>query len=304
MPGDGEQAPKVRPDPENHFHLLEVVAPFHIYIFNISADFGDRWIDTFFYRKLWLQNADFSRSTAKSPHPVASTLFKTAPLDVEHPVQALPDVESPISPVTSLFNTNADTEHKQHVPHLICKTYSICEKSIYLRSPDQSHAPIVQSHENARRASFQGALHTEFELRLPASAPHARHSLDSPTNVGRAFTLPGYIKPLPARISLDDENFLAKKGALSIPDKELRDQLLRSYLEYVHPFMPLLDLNGFLEAIECDGSTSRVSLLLLQAVMFAGSAFVDVSYLRAAGYDSRKLARKELFRRTKVSRLE
>lgn len=114
--------------------------------------------------------------------------------------------------------------------------------------------------------------------------------------------LPRFIKPLPSKIGPEETSYLEKKGALSVPKGTLRSETLRAYIEYVHPYMPLLDLHDFLTVIDrADGSKGKVSLILFQAVMFAGSAFVDMSHLRAAGYATRKEARKDFFQKTRVS---
>lgn len=114
--------------------------------------------------------------------------------------------------------------------------------------------------------------------------------------------LPQFIKPLPAKIGPEEISYLEKKGALSVPKGLLRSEMLRAYVEFVHPYMPLLDLHDFLMVIDrADGSNGKVSLILFQAVMFAGSAFVDMTHLRAAGYATRKEARKDFFQKTRVS---
>jgi hypothetical protein len=113
--------------------------------------------------------------------------------------------------------------------------------------------------------------------------------------------LPRFIKPLPAKIGPDEISYLERKGALTVPRGTLRSEMLRAYVEFVHPYMPLLDLHDFLSMIDsADGSKGKVSLILFQAVMFAGSAFVDMQYLRAAGYATRKEARKDFFQKTRV----
>ncbi|KAK8215932.1 cutinase transcription factor 1 alpha [Phyllosticta capitalensis] len=113
--------------------------------------------------------------------------------------------------------------------------------------------------------------------------------------------LPLYIKPLPPRIGPDEIAYLEKKGALTIPNPELKTELLRAYVEFVHPFMPLIDLHEFLIAVDSlEGSHGKISLILFQAVMFAGSAFADMSYLRKAGYSNRKEARKDFFQKTRL----
>lgn len=119
-----------------------------------------------------------------------------------------------------------------------------------------------------------------------------------------AAELPLFIKPLPAKIGPDEVAYLEKKGALTVPKGTLRSEMLRAYIEFVHPYMPLLDLHDFLMMIDrADGSLGKVSLILFQAVMFAGSAFIDMHHLRTAGYSTRKEARKDFFQKTRVSKI-
>jgi hypothetical protein len=114
--------------------------------------------------------------------------------------------------------------------------------------------------------------------------------------------LPEYLKPLPQRMTSVDIDYLFAKGALSLPEDPVRNALLQSYLEYVHPYMPLLEVYNLLQIInDGTGATGRISLLLFQAIMFAGTAFVDMEYLRAAGYSNRKAARKAFFQKARVS---
>ena len=113
--------------------------------------------------------------------------------------------------------------------------------------------------------------------------------------------LPEYLKPLPQRMTSVDIDYLFAKGALSLPDIPIRNALIRSYIEYVHPYMPLIEVHDVLQIInDGDGSSGRISLLLFQAIMFAGTAFVDMEYLRSAGYSNRKAARKAFFQKARV----
>jgi hypothetical protein len=114
--------------------------------------------------------------------------------------------------------------------------------------------------------------------------------------------LPEYLKPLPQRMTSVDIDYLFAKGALSLPEASIRNALLRSYLEYVHPYMPLIEVHEVLQIInDGTGETGRISLLLFQAIMFAGTAFVDMEYLRAAGYSNRRAARKAFFQKARVN---
>lgn len=113
---------------------------------------------------------------------------------------------------------------------------------------------------------------------------------------------PAFLRPLPNKIAPEDVEYLKIKGALSVPTLPLQNALLQAYVEYVHPYMPLMDLNSFLGVISSrDGQNGQTSLFLYQAVMFAASAFVDMKYLREGGYTTRKAARKSFFQKTRVS---
>ena len=114
--------------------------------------------------------------------------------------------------------------------------------------------------------------------------------------------LPAFIKPLPAKIASEDVKYLHTKGALTLPSMPLQNALLRAYVEYVHPYMPLLELHDFLNMINApDGRMGQVSLFLYQAVMFSATAFVKSKYLSEAGFASRKAARKAFFTKARVS---
>ena len=115
--------------------------------------------------------------------------------------------------------------------------------------------------------------------------------------------LPHYLAPIPDRLPSEEVDYLVKKGSFDIPDLEFRNALLRSYIDFVHPLMPLIDLEPLLISLEdSEGRSGQVSLLLFQACMFAGSAHVDIKPLRRLGFLTRKAARKALYQKVKVSR--
>lgn len=155
-----------------------------------------------------------------------------------------------------------------------------------------SHTPSSDYLLNklATHASVTGDLRAT-RLHSPA-APRYRTS---------GTLLPPYLKPLPKRMTSDDISYLYKKGALTTPDISFRNELLRSYIEHVHPYMPLLDLHEFLRIIDQgDGINGKASLIVFQAVMFAGAAFVDMVHLSNAGYSTRKAARKSFYQKARV----
>jgi len=61
-----------------------------------------------------------------------------------------------------------------------------------------------------------------------------------------------------------------------------------------------VDLKDLLTTIERNQASDNISLLLFQAVMFAGTAYIDMRYLVAQGYVTRKAARKAFFQKVKL----
>lgn len=113
--------------------------------------------------------------------------------------------------------------------------------------------------------------------------------------------LPPYITPFRGALEPEVLYLLYRRGAVSLPQRDFRENLLRAYVCYVHPFLPLLDLEGFISAIENEDGSRTVSLILFQAVMFAGSTFVDVNVLEKEGFKSHKDARETFFNKVRVS---
>jgi hypothetical protein len=115
-----------------------------------------------------------------------------------------------------------------------------------------------------------------------------------------AVHLPSYLAGLPDRLHRDDVEYLRRSGALDLPSDTLRNELLKSYLLWIHPHMPILGLHEFLSAVAGNNESHRIGLLLFHAVLFAASAFVDVCHIRAEGYPSRSVFRESLSRKVKV----
>ncbi|KAF4963729.1 hypothetical protein FSARC_8277 [Fusarium sarcochroum] len=147
--------------------------------------------------------------------------------------------------------------------------------------------------------------------RLASQEPgFAQHLLYKPVPVSvparvspyPTFTaLPGYVKPLTTHITADDLAYLEINGALTLPSRKCQEQLIWCFFEYVYPLMPIVDLDTFAQALESPGgSPGGISLLLLQAVLFAGSAHIKLEQLRDAGFSTSEEARKVLFRRAQL----
>lgn len=214
-------------------------------------------------------------------------------------IQGLPDVVP-----TSPSQNSVDVDHGQHMPHLLCSYLGGNEpRASPLTSPfpDQSQANRIGSDGQYRRRMAPNPA-VPSTMPLANATLQIQQLLDPNFNSSRSANsyLPDYIRGLPTRLQKEDIDYLAAKGALTIPDVTLRNELIKAYIHYVHTYMPLLDLEEFLQTIVQNDGIHRISLLLFQAVMFAGMAFVDMKHLHAAGYQSRKSARKIFFQRARL----
>lgn len=197
-----------------------------------------------------------------------------------------------------------------------------------------SYAPLIQHYTNTRVGVPLATLEMQMET------DHGPHKgLDSLTTTGMAT--PMMMIPSPAAtesasdstatpesdrvfsalnndlldsLGLEDFQFLVRKGAVQIPDRRAMTQLIRAYIMYVHPWLPGLDLR-LLSMCVSNGDTgadvsqqppsptpSRISILLLQAVLFAGASACDWAVLATLGYSSRRKARRAMYERVRVSR--
>lgn len=112
-------------------------------------------------------------------------------------------------------------------------------------------------------------------------------------------------KPISAHIKEDELAYLTESNALEIPHHPLRVKLVQSFTQNIYSEMPVFDLDLVSDLVLGDvqpqvGKSEKISFLLFQAIMLAGLEFVDMNYLREAGYTSRAAAQVSLFRRVKV----
>lgn len=114
------------------------------------------------------------------------------------------------------------------------------------------------------------------------------------------FRFPPYIMSLEDRLSRERITYLERKGALTLPPENLRNEFLRCYAEFIHPLSPIIDLNDIFNVLDGKGEGRAISLLLFQAIMFAGSAGADIRLLKVAGYETHRHARADLFLKARL----
>ncbi|KFY43046.1 hypothetical protein V494_02120 [Pseudogymnoascus sp. VKM F-4513 (FW-928)] len=107
-----------------------------------------------------------------------------------------------------------------------------------------------------------------------------------------------FLVPMPSIKSLlpEDINYLAAKGAFTLPPHHVREALIRCYFHHVHPFSPILDANAFL----LDYEKGRMSLLLLWSMFIAAASFIDESLLTEDFYPSRTALKRATYQRAKA----
>ncbi|KAI1466409.1 transcription factor CTF1 [Daldinia caldariorum] len=228
---------------------------------------------------------------AKPANPVA---IASAAAPLHHSKDA---TQSPASgnDVTSSGGV-LDSGLESHVPHLLYQRSGLRPDLVLLSTLQASNNgsrypsiwPNPNTCQNSSSAAGTGALRTAQFL----------SSLEEPD---ASSQLPAFIRPLPAKIAPEDVSYLHTKGALTLPSLSLQNALLTAYVEYVHPYMPLIELHDFLSMVNArDGLYGQTSLFLYHSVMFAATAFVDAKYLKDAGYASRKAARREFFYKARL----
>ncbi|RYP73253.1 hypothetical protein DL771_003682 [Monosporascus sp. 5C6A] len=252
-------------------------------------------------RKKNLFGSSLSSNTAlqsAETHPIQLKAKAIAPVNITAaPLRRLSEV--------SQFSNNSNDGNGQtglpdggglegHVPHMIYQRSGglqldpLMLAKLQTRHNASRYPSIWPSPRTDRRGSVSGDVRTAQFLNTLEEPDASSH-------------LPAFIRPLPAKIATEDVAYLNTKGALTLPTIPLQNALLRCFVEYVHPYMPLIDLNEFLTAVNArDGLCGQVSLFLYQAIMFSATAFVDSKFLKDAGYSSRKAARKASFYKARL----
>ncbi|KAI9871346.1 MAG: hypothetical protein M1830_003011 [Pleopsidium flavum] len=95
---------------------------------------------------------------------------------------------------------------------------------------------------------------------------------------------------------LEERKLLQRKGAFTLPEKNVRDQLLRTYFDCVHPSFPILDRPEFIRL----NVNNHLSLLILQSVYFVAATHCEESLILEAGFRTRHSARLTFYKRAKA----
>ncbi|KAK4195611.1 putative feruloyl esterase C [Triangularia verruculosa] len=184
-------------------------------------------------------------------------------------------------------------ETTQHAPDATGSPLSGSSSNASNHSPTYRQSPINILDDNILNG-YRGRLHS------PAV------SSSSPKPASLLPDLPSYLHCDLSHVSNEDISLLQRKGCFTFPKKDLLDDLLKCYFDYVHPHVPFLDEQEFWETyLDRDPQSQHfhhtdgyhISLILFQAVLFAATPCAPLSVLRRAGYISRRVARRVAFDR-------
>jgi hypothetical protein len=182
--------------------------------------------------------------------------------------------------------------------------------------PANSITPIQTTANPIPTASSRTISSIQLQAPL-ASAPPSTCSSPSHHPGASLPILPRIFTDLPRHLDLPDLSYLQSRDALALPSEAMQVELLRAYIEFVHGSMPILDLEEFLSIVKYgyggldeqkgkgtdreNENRTQISLLLFQAVMFAGIGYVSMRVLRDTGYINRESAKRIFFNRVRVS---
>jgi hypothetical protein len=196
-------------------------------------------------------------------------------------IAALPEL---VSPPTTAINFSPQTNCQEvvgviHSPHNI-----------------ENHFP-----------DFTSGLLKDGDLTTQTGVPSPATTLENSTTLGDVETspignsvLPNFIAPIKSGRCSQHWAFLHSQGAFDVLQEKLRNVIITSYVHFVHPQLPVVDIHELLQALATNGRDGKISILLLQAVLLSGSSFVEMEYLREACYESRMALRKELADRVRL----
>jgi hypothetical protein len=119
------------------------------------------------------------------------------------------------------------------------------------------------------------------------------------------LSLPGFIDIASAHWRSSTGRIVSTAGfehGLVVPPPALRKAILQAFVDFVYPQLPIVNVQDLVTEIDGAGDegTGKVSLLLYQAVMFAGIAYVPHHRLLEYGFHTHHLARREYFRRAEA----
>lgn len=122
---------------------------------------------------------------------------------------------------------------------------------------------------------------------------------DAPTGPTQALdlgsvdvSLPAFIEPFRSGLDSLSIECLRKHRAFDFPTDTRRIELIRCYLKFLYPILPVVEPTVLVGTIREDPSDEKISLLLFWAILSSAMAYIDLPYLKDCVYSDRHSGRK------------
>ncbi|KAH0496009.1 hypothetical protein TgHK011_009530 [Trichoderma gracile] len=165
-------------------------------------------------------------------------------------------------------------------------------------------SPCINLDAFSPRTAFTiTKLHTGSEGAGKPSACAALTDQTKPTLDGVIYsnfeTMPFIRPPDLSHLSALDIRFMQLNGCFDLPHMPILNEFVRIYFLHVHPIIPLLDEGEFWDSYSCTNG-KRISLLVLQAIIFAACAFIPGAIAEATGFDCPRAATAAFYKKAKI----
>lgn len=173
---------------------------------------------------------------------------------------------------------------------------------LFARLVDSPQTPSDLSRRSDNQILYLGESYNLSYVIRDLSSPAGPSADRGPAVSQLHFLIPENIEvrarnvPRDLHFETEEKESLRRNGALSKPSKAVSNELVKTFFRWTYPVFPILDRAEFLKLYE-DGTGS---LLVLQAVFFAGATHCDISVIRLAGFETRNAARLTFYRRAKA----
>lgn len=124
--------------------------------------------------------------------------------------------------------------------------------------------------------------------------------LYDPTDPAYAFLQTPKVKT----ILPQDLEFLYNQGCFVVPQRHVLDEFIHKYFSFIHPILPILNEADFWalynQKTSPDTCYDRLSILVLQGVLFTSSTFLSEEAIKSLGFKTTQDAKYTFYRRAKL----
>ncbi|KAF7557698.1 hypothetical protein G7Z17_g390 [Cylindrodendrum hubeiense] len=114
---------------------------------------------------------------------------------------------------------------------------------------------------------------------------------------------PNQPAPKTQTILPQDLEFLNKQGCFIVPQRSVLDEFIHHYFSFIHPILPILNEADFWALYDSgleSRSQERMSIIVLQGMLFTSCTFVSQETLKALGFKTTQDAKYSFYRRAKL----